>query len=166
MSQTPETAAPEVALPDSGVSGTAVVDAAVVDADLPEQMQVRRDKRDRLLAEGKQAFPVSVPRTHTLAEVREQWGHLETGEETQDVVGVAGRVIFIRNTGKLAFATLQEGIGTRLQVTNKHTGKSVVVRINDRGPFIRGRVLDLSRGAARQLGFVSSGHAAVCMARL
>ena len=43
-------------------------------------------------------------------------GHLETGEETQDVVTVAGRVVFIRNTGKLAFATLQEGIGTRLQV--------------------------------------------------
>ena len=48
--------------------------------------------------------------------MREQWGHLEQGEETQDVVGVAGRVVFIRNTGKLAFATLQEGIGTRLQV--------------------------------------------------
>jgi lysyl-tRNA synthetase class 2 len=90
--------------------------AAQPDADLPEQMQVRRDKRDRLLAQGKQAFPVGVARTHTLGEVREQWGHLETGEETQDVVGVAGRVIFIRNTGKLAFATLQEGIGTRLQV--------------------------------------------------
>jgi lysyl-tRNA synthetase class 2 len=89
---------------------------AAPDADLPEQMKVRREKRDRLLAEGKQAFPVTVPRTHTLAEVREQWGHLESGEETQDVVGVAGRVIFIRNTGKLAFATLQEGIGTRLQV--------------------------------------------------
>ena len=57
-----------------------------------------------------------MARTHTLAEVREQWGHLETGEETQDVVGVAGRVMFVRNTGKLCFATLQEGIGTRLQV--------------------------------------------------
>ena len=54
-------------------------------------LQVRRDKRDRLLAEGKQPFPVTVPRTHTLGQVREQWGHLETGEETQDVVGVAGR---------------------------------------------------------------------------
>ncbi|MCE1179737.1 MAG: lysine--tRNA ligase [Micrococcales bacterium] len=79
-------------------------------------MQVRRDKRDRLIADGGHAFPVAVPRTHTLAEVREQWGHLETGAETQDVVSVAGRVVFVRNTGKLAFATLQEGIGTRLQV--------------------------------------------------
>lgn len=55
--------------------------------------------------------------------------------------------------------------GTKLRVTNQRNGKSVVVRINDRGPFIRGRVLDLSRGAAQQLGFISSGHTSVCMAR-
>ena len=86
------------------------------EADLPEQLRIRRDKRDRLLASGIPPYPVAVPRTHSLADVREQWGHLEQGEETQDVVGVAGRVVFVRNTGKLAFATLQEGIGTRLQV--------------------------------------------------
>jgi len=86
------------------------------DEDLPDQMRVRRAKRARLLEEGREAYPVVVPRTHTLAQVREQWGHLEAGEETQDVVGVAGRVVFVRNTGKLCFATLQEGIGTRLQV--------------------------------------------------
>ncbi len=85
-------------------------------ADLPEQMRVRREKRERLLAGGREAYPVWVARTHTLAEVRERWGHLKTGEETDDVVGVAGRVVFIRNSGKLCFATLQEGIGTRLQV--------------------------------------------------
>lgn len=55
--------------------------------------------------------------------------------------------------------------GTRLLVTNQRNGKSVVVRINDRGPFVRGRVLDLSKGAAQRLGFISSGHTAVCMAR-
>lgn len=42
--------------------------------------------------------------------------------------------------------------GTRVRVTNARTGRSVVVRINDRGPFSRGRVIDLSRGAARVLG--------------
>ncbi|MBO0843471.1 MAG: lysine--tRNA ligase, partial [Nocardioides sp.] len=73
-------------------------------------------KRTRMLEEGRPPYPVKVARTHTLAEVRERWGHLETGEETQDVVTVAGRVIFVRNTGKLCFATLQEGVGTRLQV--------------------------------------------------
>lgn len=84
--------------------------------DLPDQMRVRRAKRARLLEEGREAYPVGVQRTHTLAQVRETWGHLEAGEETQDVVAITGRVVFIRNTGKLCFATLQEGIGTRLQV--------------------------------------------------
>ena len=42
--------------------------------------------------------------------------------------------------------------GTRVTVTNSHTGSSVVVRINDRGPFVRGRVIDLSPAAARAIG--------------
>jgi rare lipoprotein A len=52
--------------------------------------------------------------------------------------------------------------GTRIKVTNQGNGKSVVVRVNDRGPFIRSRVLDLSRGAASQIGMVSSGTGKVC----
>ncbi|SDA51167.1 MULTISPECIES: septal ring lytic transglycosylase RlpA family protein [Mesorhizobium] len=56
--------------------------------------------------------------------------------------------------------------GTKLRVTNQNNGRSVIVRINDRGPFIKGRVLDLSKGAAGQLGFIGSGHTAVCMARV
>jgi lysyl-tRNA synthetase class 2 len=51
-----------------------------------EQMQVRRDKRNRIIADGGQAYPVSVPRTHSLAQIREQWGHLVAGEETDVVV--------------------------------------------------------------------------------
>lgn len=56
--------------------------------------------------------------------------------------------------------------GTKLRVTNKRNGKSVVVRINDRGPFVRGRVLDLSKGAASQIGMVRSGSAAVCIVKV
>ena len=56
--------------------------------------------------------------------------------------------------------------GTKLKVTNQRNGRSVVVRINDRGPFIKGRMLDLSKGAAGQLGFISSGYTAVCVARV
>ncbi len=55
--------------------------------------------------------------------------------------------------------------GTKVRVTNNRNGKSVIVRINDRGPFIRGRIIDLSKGAAQRIGMVSSGHAAVCMIR-
>jgi rare lipoprotein A len=48
-------------------------------------------------------------------------------------------------------------LGSRLLVTNLRNGKSVVVRINDRGPFIKGRIIDLSRGAADVLGFTGAG---------
>lgn len=48
-------------------------------------------------------------------------------------------------------------LGSRLKVTNLKNGKSVVVRINDRGPFIKGRIIDLSRGAADVLGFTGAG---------
>ena len=52
--------------------------------------------------------------------------------------------------------------GTKVIVTNKRNGKSVTVRINDRGPFVRGRVLDVSKAAAADIGMVSSGTAQVC----
>jgi rare lipoprotein A len=54
--------------------------------------------------------------------------------------------------------------GTKVAVTNKRNGKTVVVRINDRGPFIKGRVIDVSKAAAKKLGFLGSGHTPVCMA--
>jgi rare lipoprotein A len=54
--------------------------------------------------------------------------------------------------------------GTRLQVTNLRTGKSVMVRINDRGPFIEGREVDLSRSAAESLGMLDEGVTKVHMA--
>jgi lysyl-tRNA synthetase class 2 len=79
-------------------------------ADLPEQLRVRREKRAALLAAGVSPYPVEVPRTHTLAEVRAAYPDLEAGQETDDVVGVSGRVVFVRNSGKLCFATLQDGI--------------------------------------------------------
>ncbi|HEX7806387.1 MAG TPA: amino acid--tRNA ligase-related protein, partial [Cellulomonas sp.] len=78
-------------------------------------MRVRHEKRARLLEEGVAPYPVSVPRTHTIAEVRAAYPDLEQGTETADVVGVAGRVVFLRNTGKLCFVTLQDGEGNRLQ---------------------------------------------------
>lgn len=83
--------------------------------DLPEQFRIRRDKRARLLAEGHDPYPVAIERTHTLAEVRAAHPDLPTDTSTDDVVGVAGRVVFARNTGKLCFATLQDGDGTQLQ---------------------------------------------------
>ncbi|WP_183470497.1 lysine--tRNA ligase [Mycolicibacterium iranicum] len=84
--------------------------------DIPEQFRIRQAKRDRLLAEGRDPYPVQVDRTHTLAELRAAFPDLVADTKTGQTVGVAGRVIFARNSGKLCFATLQEGEGTQLQV--------------------------------------------------
>ena len=67
--------------------------------------------------------------------------------------------LFDMNAMTAAHKTLP--FGTRVRVTNPVNGKSVVVRINDRGPFIRGRVIDVSRAAARKLGMIKRGHASV-----
>lgn len=53
--------------------------------------------------------------------------------------------------------------GTKVRVTNRRNGKSVVVRINDRGPFAGGRVIDLSRSAASAIGMLGSGVAPVTL---
>jgi rare lipoprotein A len=53
--------------------------------------------------------------------------------------------------------------GTKVYVRNPRTGKSVVVRINDRGPYVHGRIIDLSRAAARRLGMVNNGTSHVTL---
>lgn len=83
--------------------------------DLPEQMRVRREKRARLAESGREPYPLSYPRTATLAEVRTRFSGLAPDTGTGETVAVTGRVIFIRNTGKLCFATLRDGDGTELQ---------------------------------------------------
>lgn len=55
--------------------------------------------------------------------------------------------------------------GTVVKVTDQRTGKSILVTITDRGPFIRGRVIDLSKAAAAKLGTKKAGVARVCLAR-
>jgi lysyl-tRNA synthetase class 2 len=86
--------------------------------DLPEQMRVRLDKRERLLAEGVQPYPITVPRTHLLKDLRARYDgqDLEPDTKTGEQVAITGRVIFLRNTGKLCFVRLREGDGTELQV--------------------------------------------------
>ena len=88
------------------------------DDDLPEQLRVRREKRARLIESGAEAYPVTVGRTHTLAEVRATFEPqaLEPDTRTGRQVTVAGRVMFLRNTGRLCFVRLREGDGTELQV--------------------------------------------------
>lgn len=67
------------------------------------------------------------------------------------------------NPAALTAAHKRLPFGTRVKVTNKRNGASVVVRINDRGPFIRGRIIDLTPAGARQLGFTGLTNVKVNM---
>lgn len=82
--------------------------------DLPEQIAIRLEKRERLNQLG-DAYPVALPITHTIEATKAKYPNLEADVATGDVVGLAGRVMFFRNTGKLCFATLQSGTGERIQ---------------------------------------------------
>ena len=70
--------------------------------DTPEQVKVRAAKRERLMEAGIPAYPVLLPITTTIKKVREQYSHLQPGEETEDYVGLAGRVVLARNGGGCA----------------------------------------------------------------
>ncbi|MDN6461100.1 MAG: lysine--tRNA ligase, partial [Corynebacterium flavescens] len=136
--------------------------------DIPEQVRIRHEKRERLLASGIEAYPVHVDRTISLADLRrkyrvlgpdEQPGteegvrYLAVGEETSDEVAIAGRLIFMRNTGKLCFATLQDGDGTKVQamLSLAEVGEEALAAWKadvDLGDFVsvRGRVISSRRG--------------------
>ncbi|GAA1752258.1 bifunctional lysylphosphatidylglycerol synthetase/lysine--tRNA ligase LysX [Streptomonospora arabica] len=79
--------------------------------DLPEQMRVRREKLDRLRAEGTDPFPFGFPRTTTIGDIRDKHGHLTPDSATGERVGIAGRVMLYRTGGKLCFATLRDATG-------------------------------------------------------
>ena len=83
--------------------------------DLPEHLRIRREKRDAIIARGSSAYPVHVPRTASLKEIRERFKDLATDSPSGVIESVTGRIIFKRDTGKLCFATLREGDGTELQ---------------------------------------------------
>ncbi|MDO4258971.1 MAG: lysine--tRNA ligase [Actinomycetaceae bacterium] len=121
--------------------------------DAPEQVRVRADKRARLLDAGQEAYPVVLPITSTIAEIRANYAHLEVAEETQDLVGIAGRVVLARNGGKLCFATLQDGAGQRIQVmlSLAEVGEESLAAYKadvDLGDhlFVHGRVISSRRG--------------------
>ena len=70
------------------------------------------------------------------------------------------------NPGGMTAAHRTLPFGTRLRLTNVENGRSVVVRVNDRGPFVRGRAIDVSFGAARALGFSGRGSARLRVERI
>ena len=136
--------------------------------DLPEQLRIRREKRQKLIDAGVEPYPVTVDRTTSLRDLREKFAvlaedadvekregvtYLQPGEETDVEVAVAGRLIFMRNTGKLCFATLQDGDGTQLQamLSLAEVGQGALDAWKadvDLGDFVsvRGRVIASRRG--------------------
>ena len=121
--------------------------------DTPEQVKVRAAKRARLMEAGIPAYPVRLPITTTIKAVREKYAHLEPGEETEDYVGLAGRVILARNGGKLCFATLMDGEGNKIQVMLSAASvgaESLAAYKNDVDLgdhlFVHGRVISSRRG--------------------
>ncbi len=100
-------------------AASAAADPAPAEEDVFEQKAVRLAKRERLIAERADAaggaYPVALPITDTIPGLRARFGELEVGAETGETAAVAGRIVFSRNTGKLCFATLQAGDGSRIQ---------------------------------------------------
>ncbi len=128
-----------------------------VSGDVFEQKAVRLAKRERLIRErqdaGGGAYPVTVPVTHTIAQLRDEHDEMEAGTQTGTIAAIAGRVVFSRDTGKLCFASLQGGDGSRIQamISLASVGEESLAawkELVDLGDhvFVRGEVISSRRG--------------------
>ncbi len=110
---------------------------------------------------GRRAAPPPAGRTRPAPPRR---GYTETGTASYYAEEFHGRKTSsgeVYSRRRLTAAHRKLPFGTRLRVTNLANGRRVVVRVNDRGPFRKGRILDLSLAAARELGMVRAGLARV-----
>ena len=121
--------------------------------DIFEQKAVRLAKRERLIESGREAYPVAVPITTTIPALRDLYSELQADDMTGEIVAIAGRVVFQRNTGKLCFATLQSGDGSRIQamVSLAEVGEESIAEFKefvDLGDhlFVSGEVISSRRG--------------------
>ncbi|VVT31571.1 septal ring lytic transglycosylase RlpA family protein [Rhizobium sp. EC-SD404] len=101
--------------------------------------------------------PILPPSSGNIAQAQEQCGRASWYALTS--MTASGEQM---DPGKLTAAHRNLSFGTKVRVINQNNGRSVVVRINDRGPFIKNRVIDVSRAAASELGFVSAGVTSIC----
>ncbi len=121
--------------------------------ELSEQTRVRLGKRDRLISSGAEAYPVALPITTTIPAVRAKYHTLKTDAASGETVGLAGRVVHLRNTGRLCFASLQSGDGSRIQamVSLAEVGEESLAEwkdLVDLGDhvFVSGEVISSRRG--------------------
>jgi lysyl-tRNA synthetase class 2 len=130
-----------------------LADPELTEAEVSEQMGVRLAKRLSLIASGAEAYPVQLPITSTIAAVRAAHPELEPDTATGERVGIAGRVVFQRNTGRLCFATLQGGDGQRIQamLSEANVGAESLAQFKelvDLGDhlFVEGEIISSRRG--------------------
>ena len=138
---------------ESPVTDTHTPEPELTEIEMSEQKAVRLAKRDRLLEVVGDAYPVGVAITDSIPALRERFGDIETDAVTGVTVGIAGRVVFLRNTGKLCFATLQSGDGSRIQamVSLASVGDESLAlwkEVVDLGDhvFVEGEVISSRRG--------------------
>ncbi|MDJ1370929.1 lysine--tRNA ligase [Gulosibacter molinativorax] len=124
----------------------------LTESEISEQKQVRLDKRERMIEAGLAPYPLELPITAKIADVVESHQGLEADVKTGDIVGVAGRIVHLRNTGKLCFAALQDGDG-RIQamISLAEVGEESLAQWKefvDLGDqiFVQGEVITSRRG--------------------
>ena len=123
-------------------------------------MAQRPDRRSRIISLCRQARQRGAPARCACANrCREQNGGGGLASFYTEGTKTANGETF--NTHELTAAHPSLPFGTKLRVTNVSTGQSVTVRVNDRGPYVPGRVVDVSYSAAEQLGMVKGGVAKV-----
>lgn len=125
----------------------------LTEREISEQKAVRLAKRERLNALGLGAYPVGVPITDTIGGVRARFETLEIDTASGENAALAGRIVFLRNTGKLCFATLQAGDGSRIQamVSLAEVGEESLAlwkELVDLGDhlFVSGEIISSRRG--------------------
>ena len=124
-----------------------------------EAIEKGRVKNSPYVVKGKRYVPMSIDDAYKYSEVGvASWYGKETQKQKGGKMTANGEAFDPR---KPTAAHKYLPLPTHVRVKNLENGKSMIVRVNDRGPFIKGRMIDLSAGAAKQLGFYSQGLAKV-----
>ncbi len=165
-----------VAKKDDGVKRAARADKTAdrkqAKVELPERKQVEAPAKPEAQAKPQTQGATEPAKDKTVAKVETEKSYrttsTQTGQASYYGYGAGSQTAsgarFNPNAMTAAHRTLP--FGTKVRVTNKRNGKTVIVTINDRGPFIRGRIIDLSTAAAGVIGMRSSGVAPVLVERI
>jgi rare lipoprotein A len=116
-------------------------------------------KKSPYVVKGKRYVPMSLDEAYRYSEVGvASWYGKETQRQKGGTMTANGEAF---DPGKPTAAHKYLPLPIHVRVRNLENGRSMIVRVNDRGPFVKGRIIDLSSGAAKQLGFYRQGLAKV-----